>query len=224
MGLIPGGPLHQGKRPDRDRPVPRRLLRREGLEGRQPARDRGGARARRAGADPRGGRHAARDRRIFASAETRFRIASPQILPEARKAGVPLAIEPLHPMQVTRAAVNTLEQALDMCDALGEGVGVGGRRLPRVVGSRSSSRRCKRAGQAHPRLSHLRLAAADARPVQRPRHDGRRRDRFAARSAPGSKARAIRGFQEVEIFSELDWWKRDPDEVLRTCKERVKQC
>jgi len=46
------------------------------------------------------------------------------ILPEARKAGVPLAIEPLHPMQVTRAAVNTLEQALDMCDALGAGVGV----------------------------------------------------------------------------------------------------
>jgi sugar phosphate isomerase/epimerase len=46
------------------------------------------------------------------------------VLPEARKAGVPLAIEPLHPMQVTRAAVNTLEQALDMCDALGEGVGV----------------------------------------------------------------------------------------------------
>jgi len=28
------------------------------------------------------------------------------------------------------------------------------------------------------------------------------------------------GFHEVEIFSELDWWRRDPDEVLRTCKER----
>jgi hypothetical protein len=25
----------------------------------------------------------------------------------------------------------------------------------------------------------------------------------------------------VEIFSELDWWKRDPDEVLRTCVERA---
>src|SRR5262249_33031375 len=47
-----------------------------------------------------------------------------EVLPHARKAGVPLAIEPLHPMQVMRAAVNTLEQALDMCDALGEGVGV----------------------------------------------------------------------------------------------------
>ena len=27
------------------------------------------------------------------------------------------------------------------------------------------------------------------------------------------------GFHEVEIFSE-HWWSRDPDEVLRTCKQR----
>ena len=47
------------------------------------------------------------------------------ILPEARKAGVPLAIEPLHPMQAAeRACINTLEQALDICDALGDGIGV----------------------------------------------------------------------------------------------------
>jgi sugar phosphate isomerase/epimerase len=30
-----------------------------------------------------------------------------------------------------------------------------------------------------------------------------------------------KGFKEVEIFSELDWWKRDPDEVLETCKQRA---
>ena len=47
-----------------------------------------------------------------------------KVLPEARKAGVPLAIEPLHPMQVERACVNTLEHALDLCDALGPGLGV----------------------------------------------------------------------------------------------------
>jgi sugar phosphate isomerase/epimerase len=40
----------------------------------------------------------------------------------ARKAGMPLAIEPLHPMQAAeRACVNTLEQALDICDALDPG-------------------------------------------------------------------------------------------------------
>ena len=34
------------------------------------------------------------------------------------------------------------------------------------------------------------------------------------------EAAGYRGFQEVEIFSELDWWKRDPDEVLEICKQR----
>ena len=26
---------------------------------------------------------------------------------------------------------------------------------------------------------------------------------------------------EVEIFSQHDWWQRDPAEVLRTCRERL---
>jgi sugar phosphate isomerase/epimerase len=30
-----------------------------------------------------------------------------------------------------------------------------------------------------------------------------------------------KGFQEVEIFSDLDWWQRDPDEVLEICKQRA---
>src|SRR5580765_5932124 len=37
----------------------------------------------------------------------------------ARSVGMPVAIEPLHPMYAAdRACVNTLEQALDLCDAL----------------------------------------------------------------------------------------------------------
>ena len=40
-----------------------------------------------------------------------------EILPRGAEAGVPLAIEPLHPMQAAeRACINTLEQALDLCD------------------------------------------------------------------------------------------------------------
>ena len=40
----------------------------------------------------------------------------------ARGVGVPLAIEPLHPMQgADRACINTLEQALDICDVLDPG-------------------------------------------------------------------------------------------------------
>ena len=60
------------------------------------------------------------------------------ILPHARAAGMPLAIEPLHPMYAAdRACVNTLDQALDLCDELGEGVGVVDRRLSRLVGPRA---------------------------------------------------------------------------------------
>ncbi len=47
------------------------------------------------------------------------------ILPEARAAGVRLALEPLHPMTCAdRSVLSTLKQALDLCEALGEGVGV----------------------------------------------------------------------------------------------------
>ncbi|MHA1545408.1 MAG: hypothetical protein ACTSUY_03140 [Alphaproteobacteria bacterium] len=28
------------------------------------------------------------------------------------------------------------------------------------------------------------------------------------------------GHHEVEIFSSANWWKRDPDEVVRVCVER----
>ena len=34
------------------------------------------------------------------------------------------------------------------------------------------------------------------------------------------EAAGFHGYQEVEIFSAEDWWKRDPDEVIRTCIER----
>ncbi len=40
------------------------------------------------------------------------------ILPYARACNMPLAIEPLHPMYAAdRACVNTLGQALDLCDS-----------------------------------------------------------------------------------------------------------
>ena len=37
------------------------------------------------------------------------------------------------------------------------------------------------------------------------------------------EAAGYRGMQEVEIFSDLDWWRRDPDEVLNTCVVRARQ-
>src|SRR5579885_1105980 len=60
-------------------------------------------------------------------AEARKRVADglAAVLPHARASKVPLAIEPLHPMYAAdRNCVNTLAQALDLAEALGDGVGV----------------------------------------------------------------------------------------------------
>ena len=145
------------------------------------------------------------------------------ILPEARKAGVPLAIEPLHPMQAAeRACINTLEQALDLCDALGEGLGVAVD-VYHVWWDPKLQAQLKRAGR---RILgyHICDWLSPTRDLLNDRGmmgDGVI-DLPLIRSWVESAGYA--GFQEVEIFSELDWWKRDPDEVLRTCKERLSRC
>ena len=92
------------------------------------------------------------------------------------------------------------------------------RRLSRLVGSGIAAADRAR-GQTHHHLSRLRLAGADARPGVRPRHAGRRRDR-PAHIRGMVEATGYAGHIDVEIFSTLDWWKREPDEVLRICKER----
>ena len=60
----------------------------------------------------------------IAAAREMVRDGLAAMLPHARAAGVPLAIEPLHPVYAAdRACVNTLGQALDLGDELGEGTG-----------------------------------------------------------------------------------------------------
>ena len=146
------------------------------------------------------------------------------ILPEARKAGIPLAIEPLHPMQAAeRACINTLEQALDLCDELGEGLGVACD-VYHVWWDPKLEAQIRRAGN--------RILAYHICDWLVPT-----RDLLNDRGMMGDgvidlplirswvEAAGYSGFQEVEIFSEHDWWKRDPDEVLRVCKERhLKVC
>ena len=154
----------------------------------------------------------------LSSARNHIQDCIASVLPEARKAKVPLAIEPLHPMQVTRAAVNTLEQALDMCDALGEGVGVAVD-VYHVWWDPKLQAQIARAGQ---RI--LGYHICDWLPATRDLFNdrGMMGDGIIDLASIGSwvQKAGYSGFQEVEIFSELDWWKRDPDEVLETCKER----
>ena len=142
------------------------------------------------------------------------------ILPEARKAGVPLAIEPLHPMQAAeRACINTLEQALDVCDELGDGIGVAVD-VYHVWWDPKLEAQIRRAGKQRLLAYHICDWLVPTRDLVSDR--GMMGDGVIdlPRIRSWMEREGYAGFHEVEIFSELDWWKRDPDEVLRICKER----
>ncbi len=58
----------------------------------------------------------------IAAARAAIRDGLAELLDYAEDAGMPLALEPLHPMMAAeRCAVNTLKQALDLCDELDPG-------------------------------------------------------------------------------------------------------
>jgi sugar phosphate isomerase/epimerase len=146
------------------------------------------------------------------------------LLPYAKRAGVPLAIEPLHPMYAAdRACVNTLAQALDLCDALDPGAsGLLGVALDvyHVWWDPELSVQIRRAGRKRLLAFHVcdwLVPTTDLLLDRGMMGDGV----IDLRRIRGWVERAgYRGFHEVEIFSAANWWKRDPDEVLETCKRR----
>ena len=145
------------------------------------------------------------------------------ILAHARADRMPLAIEPLHPMYAAdRACVNTLEQALDLCSVLGDGIGVAidvyhtwwdPKLRPQIA----------RAGRERRILAHH--ICDWLVPT---------RDLLTDRGMMGDgvvdlkqfradiEAAGFHGPQEVEIFSALNWWQRPGEEVLATCVERFR--
>jgi sugar phosphate isomerase/epimerase len=157
----------------------------------------------------------------IAGARGQVRDGIAAVLEYARAARMPLAIEPLHPMYAAdRACVNTLAQANDLCDALGDGVGVAVD-VYHVWWDPNLEVEIRRAG------AERRLLAFHVCDWLVPT-----RDLFLDRGMMGDGVidiRKIRGWMEdscyqgtceVEIFSAGDWWKRDPDDVLRVCVER----
>ena len=144
------------------------------------------------------------------------------ILPHARANDMPLAIEPLHPMYAAdRACVNTLKQALDVCDQLGEGVGVA-IDVYHVWWDPELMAQIARAGAAGRILAHhvcdWLVPTRDLLLDRGMMGDGII-DLKGIRAA--IEAAGYSGPQEVEIFSKDNWWKRPGDEVLAVIKERV---
>lgn len=143
------------------------------------------------------------------------------MLPFARDAGVPVAIEPLHPMTAAdRACVNTLEHALDLCDALGEGMGVAVD-CYHVWWDPKLEDQIARAGD---RILGFHVCDWLVPTVDLVWDRGMMGDGVIdiPRIRGWVEAAGYRGFNEVEIFSERNWWKRDPAEVVETCIDRYK--
>ena len=150
------------------------------------------------------------------------------LLDDARQRRMPLAIEPLHPMYAAdRACINTLEQALDLCDALDPGrTGALGVAVDayHVWWDPKLPAQIARAG----RQRLLALHVCDwLTPTT---------DLLEDRGMMGDGVIDLRqlrgwvedagfgGYSEVEIFSRANWWQRRGGEVLDTCIERHRRC
>jgi len=144
-----------------------------------------------------------------------------ELLQYARPAGMPLALEPLHPMYAAdRACVNTLRHANDLCDRLGEGIGV----LVDVYHlwwDPTLEHEIARAGRAGRILGfHVCDWLVPTRDMLLDR--GMMGDGIIdiPKIRGWVEAAGYRGTLEVEIFSAETWWKRDAGEVLDICKQR----
>jgi len=141
-------------------------------------------------------------------------------LDHARDVGMPVAIEPLHPMYAAdRACVNTMRQALDICDRLGEGIGVACD-VYHVWWDPELFDQIERAGRERLLAFHICDWLVPTRDLLTDR--GMMGDGVIdiPRIRAAVEAQGFGGLNEVEIFSALDWWRRDPDEVLATIVER----
>ena len=142
----------------------------------------------------------------------------------ACRVGMPLAIEPLHPMQAAdRACVNTLEQALDLCDELDPGrSGALGVALDvyHVWWDPKLEQQIARAGRERLLAFHVCDWLTPTRDLLNDR--GMMGDGVIEipKIRGWVEAAGFAGFSEVEIFSSRDWWQRPGEEVLDTCIAR----
>lgn len=149
-----------------------------------------------------------------------------ELLDYARAAGMPLAIEPLHPMYAAdRACINTMEQALDVCDTLDAGrTGALGVAVDvyHVWWDPKLQAQIARAGRERLLAFHVcdwLTPTADLLNDRGMMGDGV----IDIRRIRGwVEAQGFEGYSEVEIFSTGNWWLREHGDVLDICIARHK--
>ncbi len=150
------------------------------------------------------------------------------LLDDARSRGMPLAIEPLHPMYAAdRACINTLAQSLDVCDALDPsrsgalGVAVD---VYHVWWDPQLEAQIRRAGRERLLAFHVcdwLVPTTDLLNDRGMMGDGV----IDLRRIRGwVEAQGYAGYSEVEVFSAAHWWQRAGGEVLDTCIDRHRRC
>jgi sugar phosphate isomerase/epimerase len=160
----------------------------------------------------------------LARSRSQVRDGIAELLEYARSARMPLAIEPLHPMYAAdRACINTMEQALDVCDeldpqrtgALGVAVDV-----YHTWWDPKLQQQIERAGRQRLLAFHVcdwLTPTADLLNDRGMMGDG---VIDIPRIRGWVEAQGFAGYSEVEIFSTGNWWKREAGEVLDTCIAR----
>jgi len=144
------------------------------------------------------------------------------LIPHARSVGVKIALEPLHPMIcATRSVLSTVKLANAWCDRLGAedivGIAVDTYAVwwdPDI--ETEIARAGKRICSFH--VSDWLADTQDLRLDRGMMGDGVI-DLPALRRMV--EAAGYDGYVEIEIFSQRNWWQRDPDEVIGVIKTRV---
>jgi sugar phosphate isomerase/epimerase len=145
-----------------------------------------------------------------------------QLLPYARAAGVPLALEPLHPMHAAeRACLNTLAQANDLCDALGPGTGVA-LDVYHIWWDPDLDYQIARAGRDRLLAFHICDWLVPTRDMLMDR--GMMGDGIIdiPHIRAVAEAAGYNGFCEVEILSQFNWSRCSMSDVLDTCIARYR--
>jgi sugar phosphate isomerase/epimerase len=162
----------------------------------------------------------------IALARSQVRDGIADLLDYARQARMPLAIEPLHPMYAAdRACINTLEQALDVCDEVDPGksgaIGVAVD-VYHVWWDPKLQQQIARAGRE--RLLALHVCDWLTPTTDLLNDRGMMGDGVIdiPQIRGWVEAQGFAGYSEVEIFSTGNWWQRAHDEVLDTCIARHK--